>query len=88
MITVICAALVFTLLPLRIVLASLSIATWTAAWTTINLLTLPLVAPFRLLGPLNGNVVGRMQLADLAALLVLGGITVYMLAMLTVRRHR
>lgn len=86
--TIIAAALVLVVLPLRIVLAALSVATWTSAWSTVNLITWPMVYPFQLVPPLNREVGGHLLLADIVALLVLGGILLYMLAMLTVRRQR
>jgi uncharacterized membrane protein YkgB len=86
--TIIASAVVLVVLPLRIVLAALSVATWTSAWKTVNLITVPMVWPFRLIGFLDREIGGRLLLADVVALLVLGGITLYMLAMLTVRRQR
>lgn len=86
--TIAAAALLLVALPLRIALAALSVATWTSAWTTVNYLTWPMVTPFRLVGPLDRTIGGNLVLADVVAFLVLGGVMLYMLAMLTVRRQR
>ncbi len=82
------AAFVLTVLPLRILLAVTSIATWTSAWRTIDLVTRPFTFPLRFFGPMETGLIGRMTLADVVALLIFGGLAVYLLALLTVRRRR
>src|SRR5690554_1664017 len=86
--TIIAAALLLVVLPLRILMAAFSVADWTSAWSTVNLMTWPMVFPFRLIAPLDREIGGHLVLADVVAFLVLGGIMLYMLAMLTVRRQR
>lgn len=85
-VTVAFASVVLVLLPLRFLLAALSIATWTSAWRTVDLLSTPFVAPFRLVGAFDHTLVGNAAVADVAALLLFGGLSLYLLALLTVRR--
>jgi hypothetical protein len=80
------AASVFVILPLRLVLAVLSVATWTAAWRTIDTLSAPFLLLFRFGGLLDRQVIGNAQLADFAALVAFAVLAVYLLALLTVRR--
>lgn len=87
MATIVFAAFVLSVLPLRIVLAAVSIASWTAAWRTIDLVTRPFVMPLRLVEPFQAELIGRMTVADVVALLIFGALAVYLLALLTVRRR-
>lgn len=82
------AALVFVVLPLRIVLAAIDIAEWTTAWRTVNILTLLFVAPLELLPPLRTTLVGHLSVADLLATFLICGLAIYLLTLLTVRRRR
>ncbi len=86
--TIVYAAFVLSVIPLRILLAALSIATWTSAWRTIDIVSRPFVLPLRLFDPLETELIGRMALADIVALLIFGGLAIYLLALLTVRRQR
>ena len=85
-ITVAFASAVLVLLPLRFLLAALSIATWTSAWRTVDLLSKPFVAPFQLVGVLDQLLVGNALVTDVVAFLIFGGLSLYLLALLTVRR--
>lgn len=76
-----------SVLPLRIILAAISIATWTAAWRTIDLATRPFMLPLRPVEPFETELVGRLTVADIVALLIFGALAVYLLALLTVRRR-
>lgn len=82
------AAIVLTILPMRILLAAVEIATWTSAWQTIDTVSRPFVFPFEAIEPLGRALVGFATLADLFALAIWGGVAVYLLALLTVRRRR
>lgn len=82
------AAMVFATLPLRLLLAAASIAPWTTSWRTIELMTMPFLAPFELFAPLEHVVIGYITIAELLATGVFGFLAVYLLALLTVRRRR
>jgi hypothetical protein len=82
------AAAVFVILPLRLILAAVSIATWTSAWQTIDTLSKPFMLPFQLGGLLDGHIIGNARLSDLVALLAFAILAIYLLALHTVRRLR
>lgn len=85
--TILFSAIVLTVLPVRILLAATTIATWTSAWRTIDTISQPFVFLFHLPEALQRQVIGYATVADVLALLVWASISIYLLALLTVRRQ-
>ena len=86
--TVVFASFVLVALPLRILLAAIEIADWTMAWRTVHYVTFPFVKPVELVSPIDRNLIGEAMLTEVLALMIFGALAVYLLALLTVRRHR
>lgn len=82
------ASIVFTLLPLRILISAAGIAEWTTSWKILALTTTPFVRPFEIVGALDREVTRNVTAAELLAFGVFGVVALYFLAMLTVRRNR
>ncbi|CAN5378265.1 hypothetical protein BH20CHL1_BH20CHL1_04090 [soil metagenome] len=82
------ASLVFASLPLRIILAVAGISQWTTSWRVVKLVTTPFVAPFEMIAPFQRTLLGNVTIAELLATGAFGLLSVYLLALLTVRRKR
>lgn len=82
------ASIVLTTLPLRLILSAAGTAEWTTSWQVLELITIPFVVPFELIGSFNQDVARNVTIAELLATGVFGLLALYFLAMLTVRRSR
>ncbi|HUG14083.1 MAG TPA: hypothetical protein VMM78_03610 [Thermomicrobiales bacterium] len=72
---------------LRALLALLDVHTWTVAWRVVELPTMIVVVPLERWGIMERVVIGRLNIAELTAALLVSGVSIVVLSSLANRRR-